>query len=689
MPASLQRLALLLTLTGAVTAAPLTAQITDSTQSIPTPFTVRVLRSQGPQAIPNTIFGTFLEPIGHSTYGGLWADVVQNPSFESGLWSADRVSAMLRERPELRRASQLALPLPWEPLDSSQGARYLPVRNDAANSNQSLLVMSVPGEESGIRQLVYLPVHRELTYQGTLWTKHVLGNNHISVSLRRDAELGSTSAAAGSGTLAETSFDAPETTWTKHTFTLALKPDTVAPLEPVYLVISLNDGARAQFDNAGLVPADALDGLDPDVVAMSREMHTPLVRFGGNFTSGYDWRDGIGPEDKRVSMLNASWGIPEYNTFGTDEFLHFCKLIHAQPQFALNLGSGTPQQAADWVRYIDQHWNDGQGGLLWELGNELWGNWQIGAPTLATIGPLTGSFAAAVHAVDPHARLIATGGVDNGFQAWNANQFANPPGSFNYLSTHYVIGDDVLLQNPSQQFRTMADLALPIGLEARVRDIRQQAQDSANGKDVKAAFTEWLLFSSTHGGPDYTNMGGALFAGGMLNMLLRNAGTVPISDMTGILEFGGIWKKRGQVYGTPAYWAFREYARTQPATALDVQSGSPTYSVANGVRTLPSIARVPYLDISAALSRDGKTLLLFCVNRHLTDALTAKFDLSAIGAARGTATFSTITAANLLVANDEEDPNRVKPAENTQALKGELTHTFPNSSVTVIEVPLR
>ena len=671
-----------------VLSAPLIAQITNSTQSIAAPFAVRILPSARPQTIPNTIFGTFLEPIGHSTYGGLWADVVENPSFESGLWSADRVVTMLKERPELRRASDLALPLPWEPLDPSQGARYLPVRGDAANSDESLLVMSVPGKESGIRQRVYLPVHRELTYRGTLWTKHVLGGSRISVSLRRDAEPGRTTTEA-SGTLAEASFDAPETTWTKHTFTLTLKPNTVAPLEPVYLAISLNDGARAQFDNAGLVPADAVDGLDPDVVAMSREMHTPLVRFGGNFTSGYDWHDGVGPLDKRVSMLNASWGIPEYNTFGTDEFLDFCRLIHAQPQFALNLGSGTPKMDADWVRYIDDHWNGGKGGLLWELGNELWGNWQIGAPTIGTIGPLTGRFAEAVHAVDPHARLIATGGVDDSFHEWNANQLANQPGSFDYLSTHYVVGDDVSLQNPSQQFRTMADLALPIGLEARVRGIRQQAQASANGKDVKAAFTEWLLISRTHGGPSFTNMGGAVFAGGFLNMLLRNTGSVPVSDMTGILEFAGIWQKRGQVYGTPAYWVFREYASADPATALTVESGSPTYSVANGVRTLPTIAGVPYLDISAALSSDRKMLLLFCVNRNLTDALTAKFDLSAVGAAAGPVRLSTVSAANLLVENDEEDPNRVKPAEDTQRVKGELTHTFPNSSVTVIKVPLR
>ena len=682
MPALLRRTTIAFALLSPMIGAQLLAQITDSTQSVGAPFTVRVVPSVSEQAIPNTVFGTFLEPIGHSTYGGLWADVVENPSFESGLWSADKASAMLLERPELRRASALALPLPWEPLDPSQGARYLPVRGDAANSNESLLVMSVAGKESGVRQRVYLPVHRELTYKGTLWTKHVLGNPGITVSLRRYGEP--------SATLAEASFDAPETAWTKHSFSLTLKPNTVAPLDPVYLVLSLSDGARVQFDNAGLVPADALDGLDPEVVAMSREMHTSLVRFGGNFTSGYDWHDGVGPDDKRVSMLNASWGIPEYNTFGTDEFLHFCRLIHAQPQFALNLGSGTPKLDADWVRYIDERWNDGKGGLLWELGNELWGNWQIGAPTLDTIGPLTGTFAAAVHAVDSHARLIATGGVDDGFQAWNANQLANPTGTFDYLSTHYVIGDEVVAAKPVASVPHHGGPGASIGLEARVRAIRQQAEASANGKDVKVAFTEWLLISRTHGGPDYTNMGGALFAGGILNMLLRNADTVSVSDMTGILEFGGIWKKRGQVYGTPAYWVFRTYAGTDPGTALKVESGSPTYSVSNGVRTLPDgCERTVSRYLGGPLQRSQEAAAVLC-------------EPASDRCANGEVRFVCLQCCRGFCANlnhfgsepacgerrRRPEPG-VKPAEDRQLMHAGWTHAFPNDSVTIIEVPLR
>ncbi len=659
------------------------AQLTPATPPAPGAIHIRITRPATPQTIPNTVFGSFLEPIGRSTYGGLWANVVDNPSLEPGLWSTANIDKLLKDQPELRRGSDLALPLPWLPLDSGQGARYLPVRGDASNSDQSILVMGLPGKDVGIRQRVYLPVHRELTYTGSLWVKHVHGNNAVTVSLLRHNHADQI--------LAHATIEASDATWTKHPFVLTLQPDTVAPLEPVDLAISLHDEARVLLDNIDLFPADAVDGMDPDVLTLARDSHSQLIRFGGNFTSGYDWHDGIGPAEKRVSMRNSSWGIPEYNTFGTDEFLAFCRDIHAQPQVALNLGSGTPQQAADWVKYIDDHWADRKGGLLWELGNELWGDWQIGYPTLDEIGPLTGSFADAVHKVDPSARLIATGGVDQHFGDWNAKQLSNPAGSFQYLSTHYVVGDEVTLPHPTQDFRTMADLALPIGLEDRVRGIRQQALASPNGKDVKVAFTEWLLISGTHQGPNYTNMGGALFAGGFLNMVLRNSDIVPVSDMTGILEFAGIWQRRGQVYATPAYWTLRAFATAEPKTALAVTSDGPTFSVAKGIRSLADIKDVPYLDLAAALSADGHHLLVFATNRDLTRPLTAQLDLSALGApVTGTAHVTTLQAENILVENDEEDPNRVLPTENAEPLKGNrYTHTFPNASVTVISVPLK
>ena len=174
-------------------------------------------------------------------------------------------------------------------------------------------------------------------------------------------------------------------------------------------------------------------------------------------------------------------------------------------------------------------------------------------------------------------------------------------------------------------------------------------------------------------------------------MVLRNSDTVPVSDMTGILEFAGIWQRRGQVYATPAYWTLRTFATANPKTALTVTSDGPTFTISKGIRTLADIKDVPYLDLAAALSEDGHHLLLFGINRDLTRPLTAQLDLSALGApTSGSAHITTIAADNILVENDEEDPNRVLPTENAEPLKGRTyTHTFPNASVTVISIPLK
>jgi len=311
--------------------------------------------------IPRTIFGTFLEPIGNSIYGGLWAELLKNPSFEDNLWNAGAIQRMLSDEPQLARASELGLPLPWEPLDAKQGNRYEPRWNDAANSYRSLFLMGLPGKQVGVRQKVYPPVHRTLHYTGSLYAKHESGPREIEVSIRRldhPEEVFASRAMVLSGT-----------DWKRYEFRLDLEAEKIAPLETADFVIAVGNESRVLVDEASLMPADNVDGMDPDMIAMAKAMKSPILRFGGNFTSAYHWRDGIGPRDKRVSMLNIAWGMPEYNTFGTDEFLRFCELIGARPQIALNLGSGTPDEAAGWVKYVNEHWGDHKGGSLWELGN--------------------------------------------------------------------------------------------------------------------------------------------------------------------------------------------------------------------------------------------------------------------------------------------------------------------------------
>jgi alpha-L-arabinofuranosidase len=645
------------------------------------PIVIRVSRPDTRQEIESSLFGSFLEPIGHSTYGGLWANVLVNPSFEEGLWSAENLEAQWNSDPELRAASSLGLPTPWKPLYPAEGSRYAPVRGDAANSAESMLLMSLPGKEVGILERIYLPVHRELKYSGSLWVKHVDGNYAVKLSLRRHAHP--------TEVLAASVVQAPSEAWTKYTFHLELNPGQVAPLEAVDLVISLEGDARVLVDSVGLNPDDAVDGMDPEVLMLARELHSPTVRFGGNFTSAYNWHDGVGPLDTRVSKLNLAWGIPEYNTFGTMEFLRFCELIQARPQIALNLGTGTPREAAEWVGFVNAHWADHRGGLTWELGNELWGDYQVGYPSATRAAAVTLANSNAVRKVDPSARLIATGGDAGLFRDWNAQQLTNPADTFDYLSSHFIMNEDVLLPEATNEFRTMALLALPWGLSERIRAMKQQAVDAHRPK-VQFAFSEWLMGANNlHAAPNYNNLGGALFAGGFLNAMMRNSDVVSIANMTGILEFGGIWKKREQVYASPAYWVLRTYAKTKPRDLLKVESTSPTFNISKGVTQLPEILGAPYLDVVAAQSEDGTKLVLLCVNRHVTRPESALIDLSSFSIGSGPAQVTTIAGDGVLAENDEYNPNRVIAVTHTETFTAEQSYTFQNASITVIEIPLK
>lgn len=629
--------------------------------------------------IPRTIFGTFLEPIGNSIYGGLWAELLQNPSFEDNLWNASAIQKMLSDEPPLVRASDLGLPLPWEPLDAKQGNRYEPRWNDAANSYRSLFLMGLPDKQVGVRQKVFLPVHRMLKYVGRLYAKYQSGPREIEVSIRRrdhPEEL-----------FARSKIPLTGNEWKRYEFRLDVEAGKIAPLEPADFVIAVGNESRVLVDQASLMPADNVDGMDPEIIAMAKAMKTPLLRFGGNFTSAYHWRDGTGPRDKRVSMLNIAWGMPEYNTFGTDEFLRFCELIGARPQIALNLGSGTPGEAAGWVKYVNEHWGEHAGGLLWELGNELWGTFQVGYPTRQRVAERTKAFSDAVREVDPNAKWIATGGDEDSYRDWNETQLTNA-GAFAYLSTHFVVTDDrVQRQNSTADFIAQADFALPVGLERKLREMHEQIQENPQARDrVKTAFTEWLFWARQGDAPRYDNMGGAISTAGFLNMLMRVADIVPIADMTGIMEFGGIWKRRGGVFGAPSYWAFRMYSNANAVQVVEARTEVEKYDVEQGSIRLPSIPDVPYLDVVAARNEAGDKLTLFCVNRHLTRDITAR--ISVAGFAPGPEGFEqTLFAASIYDKNDEAHPEAVIPRERSLQWEGaEPECTFRHESVTVIEL---
>lgn len=661
------------------------AQITISR---PMPATVTVhVAPQGTQRVPAAIFGSFLEPIGSSINNGIVAEILVNGSLEAGLWNHANLEKMFREQPELIESSNnTGIPLPWQPLNAAAGNRYALRVGDAANSWQSLEIMGTPDQKVGIMQRVYLPVQRELDYRVSLYAKHLSGPTGLTVLLR-DPQTGQT--------LAKSHLDAPAASWTKYTASLHLRQGEVRRLQAVDFGIAVEGTERTEVDEISLMPDDAIGILDPDAVAMAKAMNVTELRLGGNFSSDYNWRDGIGPMDKRITMENIAWGIPEYNMFGTDEFLQLCKLIGAIPQFDLNMGSGTTQEAADWVRYIRDHY---KGPIIYELGNELYGKWQIGYPTIGEIAARTLAFSQAVHSLAPHASIIATGlgPVTNG--KWNAAELSDPPGTFNYLSLHFIMGTNhPAFQKATPDFTAAAAYALPYAVGPYFDKVQAQVNQHPNLRNkVHFAVTEWLFNSKGYGernftneSPSWMNEGGAVMAGGFLNTLLRHTADVKIADMTGLMDFAGIWKRRGQVYASPAYYVFKLYSVVKGDTVLPVTSDSGTYDVTGGDPPLGQVRNIPYIDVVATRSSSG-IITLLCVNRSLNQDIPTRFDLGPLHM-RGIVHAERISAVSRYEQNDEVEPEHIVPVPiNFPApAAGLLTVTLPHESVTVIRINVR
>ena len=264
------------------------AQISQS-KPIPKIVKVQVDPAGNLGTVPPRIFGSFLEPIDYSINNGVIAEILVNGSLESGLWNHAMLEQMFRDQPDLIESSnQTGIPLPWQPLNRGAGNRYELHAGDAANSWQSLEIMGTPDDLTGIKQRVYLPVPRTYGYNVSLYAKHVSGPSRLNISLRpHDSDR----------VLATSAVDVPAGEWTKYNVKLQLQPGDLRRLEPVDFAVSVEGDERVDVDQMSLMPDDAIGTFDPDVVRMSKEMNMTELRLGGNFSSYYHWKDGIGPED--------------------------------------------------------------------------------------------------------------------------------------------------------------------------------------------------------------------------------------------------------------------------------------------------------------------------------------------------------------------------------------------------------
>ena len=465
--------------------------------------------------------------------------------------------------------------------------------------------------------------------------------------------------------------------------------------------------------------ADA-DGFRKDVAAEIKGLAVPIMRYpGGNFVSGYNWLDGVGPKDKRPTVLERAWNSIETNQFGTDEFIQWCRLVGTEPLLGFNLGTGTPEQAVAYVEYCNvdkgtkwsdlrrQHGHEAPHDVrYWCLGNEMDGPWQMGHMTAREYGRKARDSARQIRVVDPTTRLIACGSSNTilpTYLVWDREVLEECYDQVDGISLHNYYGNTAALtNNDSSRY-----LAMNLDMERQIQEIGAVC-DYMQGvlkspKRLWLSFDEWNVWYRARGGrfsngqrkaappllEEVYNLEDALLVGGFLNTLLRRSDRVRVGCLAQIVNViaplvtNETSILRQSIY-YPYAWALK-YARGR---VLDPLVESDTYPIrAEGLR--PDFARddqVPYLDVAATFDPRNGQLCLFMLNRDLESERELVVDCRDLTPTRVLAA-ETLTGADLKASNTFERPTLVAPRALEAPRPGTtMTFKLPARSYSVAQL---
>jgi alpha-N-arabinofuranosidase len=389
------------------------------------------------------------------------------------------------------------------------------------------------------------------------------------------------------------------------------------------------------------------DGFREDVIEALQRVKTPVIRWpGGCFVSAYHWKDGVGKT--REASYNKAWFVEEPNTFGTDEFVKLCRKIGAEPYICTNLGTGTAEEASDWVEYCNLK-NQGRfakmriangstepfGVKYWSLGNENYGHWEIGAKKADEWAELVTETAKMMHAVDSSLELSAAAtGRD-----WTRKVLESAGRHLRWISIHGY-WDNNRIDDPDDPERlgTLADFdqSMAISGDLDIKWLRGLLSTLGLEKKIKVAYDEWNLRGWYHpfslmnyeawpfsnekiislrdrndDNSQYT-MADAAFSACFLNMCLRNCDVIGMANFSPFVNGrGAICTHKDGLVLRPTFHVFDLYANCLGDTVLDTFSTDETLTLKDKSGREKTISA---LDTVATLDGEGK-LILAVVNR--------------------------------------------------------------------------
>jgi alpha-N-arabinofuranosidase len=488
---------------------------------------------------------------------------------------------------------------------------------------------------------------------------------------------------------------------------------TLAPLDRNLFGSFLEHLGRAIYEgiyDPGSKLSDS-NGFRKDVLNEIRQLGVPIIRYpGGNFVSGYNWLDGVGPKKDRPRTLDKAWDTIESNQFGTNEFLAWCKAVGTEPLMGLNLGTGTAEEAAALVEYcnVDKgtKWSDlrRQHGIPdpykvqhWCLGNEMDGPWQIGHMSATEYGLKAADAARQMRYVDSSLKLIACGSsgpLMPTYLEWDREVLEQCYQYVDGLSLHRYFGNNERdTGGDSSKY-----LAMNLSMERQIAETIAVC-DLVRGhkrspKKLWLSFDEWNVWYRTNTGDavdghkkeaphlleEVYNLEDALLVGGLINSLLRNADRVKLACLAQLVNvIAPIMTDANGIVQQTIYYPYSWALEFASGSVLDLLVQSSTYDVSG-------LDQVGHVDVAGSLDSKSGKLALFILNRDLSKSHDVEVVWEDAAPAR-VISASVLTGDDLKATNTFAAPRRVVPQAFSAPASsdGKTKLEVPAHSYTVVQ----
>ncbi|HHV97222.1 MAG TPA: alpha-N-arabinofuranosidase [Clostridiaceae bacterium] len=450
-------------------------------------------------------------------------------------------------------------------------------------------------------------------------------------------------------------------------------------------------------------------GFRKDVIELVKELQVPIIRYpGGNFVSGYNWEDGIGPVEKRPRRLELAWNSIETNEVGVNEFVEWTKRVGAEVMMAVNLGTRGPDEARNLVEYCNHPCGSYYSDLrrihgfekphnikVWCLGNEMDGPWQIGYKTANEYGRIACETAKVMKWVDPSIELVVCGSSNRHMQTfadWEAKVLEHTYEHIDYISLHTYYGN---YENDTANF-----LAKSLDMDEFIKSVISICDyvkaKKRSKKVVNLSFDEWNVWYHSREADkqiprwsiapplleDIYNFEDALLVGCMLITLIRHSDRVKIACLAQLVNVIApiMTENLGASWRQTIFYPFLHASTFGRGCALNAIVNSPRYDS-------KEFCDVPYLEAAAVYNEEKSELTIFAVNRSLDEAIALETDIRDFAGYK-VIEHITMDHEDVKAVNTKDNPMNVRPVKctNSKIEDGKLMSVLNKLSWNVIRL---